>query len=406
MILYLDIFSGISGDMTLGAFVDLGVEAAWIEEHLTSLFAGFGLKTETVYRHHLKAVDLFVEVRDDQTSRQYTDIKKIIIESDLSEFVKEKSLEAFERIARAESAIHGHDMDHIHFHEIGGIDSMVDIIGSFLCVEKLGITRVVASKIPLGSGFIKCAHGRIPVPVPAVAAILKGVPVTGSDAKTEIVTPTGAAIAVTLAQEFGPIPEMEIQGVGYGAGKRDTGSGLPNLLRMVMGKPVEKSREDNERYRDLPEPEDPVFVIHTHLDDTSPEILGFVMELLLEQGALDVSYTPVQMKKNRPGTRIEVLTKPEDLHRLSDLVLAQTSSIGLRYFPCQRKVLKRELVYAKTSFGRIQVKKVYAPDHSHTLVPEYEVLKAIAMEKNLPLKDVYARVMAEANFLDTEGPKR
>lgn len=404
MILYLDMFSGISGDMSLGAFVDLGVPVSWLQERLETVFSGFQLRAETVYRHHLKAVNLFVDAKDDSVSRNYRDIQTLISGSGFSDFVKQKSLSAFERIARAESAIHGQDLDHIHFHEVGGIDSMVDIIGSFLCVETLGIQRVVASKIALGSGFVECAHGRIPVPVPAVTAILTGVPVTGSDARTEIVTPTGAAIAVTLAEGFGPLPDMEIKKVGYGAGKRQTGSRLPNLVRMVLGSLIQEDGQPPGSGSLIRE--DRVLVIQSNLDDTSPEILGFLLELLLEQGALDVSYTPAQMKKNRPGTRIEVIARPEDLDRVTHLILTQTSAIGLRYFPCDRKVLKRDIGYADTGFGKVQVKTIHGLDGSRTRVPEYEVLKKIALEKSIPLKDVYARVMAEANFLDTQQGNR
>ncbi|MBW2654632.1 MAG: LarC family nickel insertion protein, partial [Deltaproteobacteria bacterium] len=225
MIAYVDIFSGISGDMTLGALIDLGVPVDWIKEELSSVLKGFQLKTSIVYQHHLKATDLIVDVIDEEkSSRNYKDIKALIKNSSLPEKVKENSLFAFEKIARAESQIHGKDIETIHFHEIGGIDSIVDIIGSFLAVEYLGIKKVYASPIPLGSGFVACAHGKIPVPVPATLSILKDIPVKSSDATTEIVTPTGAAIITTLASSFGELPEMTIKKVGYGSGKRDTGS--------------------------------------------------------------------------------------------------------------------------------------------------------------------------------------
>jgi uncharacterized protein (TIGR00299 family) protein len=311
MMLYLDLFSGISGDMTLGALIDLGVPREWLEKKLTPILSGFSLRSEIVFKHHLRAVNLFVDVTDANTARTYLDIRELILSADLPEQVKKNSLIAFERIAKAESTIHGKKIETVHFHEIGGIDSLVDIIGSFLGVEYLGIKTIIASKVPLGSGFVDCAHGRIPVPVPATLAILAGIPVTGSDATTEIVTPTGAAIVATLASKFGPLPEMEIAGIGYGAGKRETNSSLPNLLRMVLGKPLaDKDRESGL----LPKIGNPVetaglfqsdsslkretvFVVKTNVDDMNPEILGFVMELLLEKGALDVTFTPVYMKK-------------------------------------------------------------------------------------------------------------
>ncbi len=405
MILYLDVFSGISGDMTLGAFVDLGVPAAYIEEQLGPMFNGFGLKVETVYRHHLKATNVFVDVTDHQTSRHYTDIQHIISDSNLSDGVKEKSLKAFEKIALAESSIHGQDIKTVHFHEVGAIDSMVDIIGSFLCVEYLGIQTVFSSVIPLGSGFIECAHGKIPVPVPAVTRILEGVPVKGSDATTEIVTPTGAAIATTLCSDFGPMPDMKILKTGYGAGKRKTGSSLPNLLRMVLGKALPDN--ENAPYPKTGE-DDPVYVVHTNLDDITPEILGFVMDRLFDKGALDVSYAPIQMKKNRPGTRLEAIVRPEDLSLVTDTILSETSALGVRYAPWDRKTLKREPVDIETEFGTIRFKRVLSLSGTWNLVPEYEQLKDIALKENLPLKAVYARIAAQLDdlgSLDSKGPK-
>jgi len=390
MILYLDLFSGISGDMTLGALIDLGVPLKWLEQKLAPVLSGFSLRSEIVFKHHLRAVNLFVDVEDETTSRTYMDIRELIFSADLPEWVKKNSLAAFEKIAKAESRIHGQKIETVHFHEIGGIDSLVDIIGSFFAMEYLGVKTIIASKVPLGSGFVDCAHGRIPVPVPATLAILKGIPVTGSDAATEIVTPTGAAIVATLAKDFGPMPEMEILGIGYGAGKRETNSRLPNLLRMVLGRAAASSDLDRET----------VFVVKTNVDDMNPEILGFVMDLLLEQGALDVSFTPVYMKKNRPGTLIEVICRGKDLERLSGLILTQTTAIGLRYHACERAVLEREVVTRETSLGPIMVKKITNPEKKIRFMPEYEACKKIAIDKNLPLQDVYARIMAEVNPLD------
>ncbi len=410
MILYLDLFSGISGDMTLGAFIDLGVPLEWLEQKLATVLNGFSLRREIVFKHHLRAVNLFVDVEDNKTSRTYLDIRELILSADLPGPVKKNSLRAFEKIAKAESTIHGREIETVHFHEIGGVDSLVDIIGSFLAVEYLGIKTIIASKVPLGSGFVDCAHGRIPVPVPATLAILAGIPVTGSDANTEIVTPTGAAIVATLATSFGPIPEMEISGIGYGAGKRETSSSMPNLLRMVLGQEVPglgKGDEPDSLLKtdrlfqpDSPLTREKVFVVKTNVDDMNPEILGFVMELLLEKGALDVSFTPVYMKKNRPGTLIEVICHSKDLERLSRLILTQTTAIGLRYHDSERAVLEREVVTMETSLGQILVKKIKDPDNSIRFMPEYEACKKVALEENQPLKDVYARIMAEVNPLD------
>jgi len=403
MILYLDLFSGISGDMTLGALIDLGVPLEWLEQKLKPVLSGFSLQSEIVFKHHLRAVNLVVAVEENTAARTYMDIREIICRADLPEPVKKNSLAAFERIARAESTIHGKQIETVHFHEIGGIDSLVDIIGSFLGVDYLGIKTIVSSKVPLGSGFVDCAHGRIPVPVPATLAILAGIPVTGSDATTEIVTPTGAAIVATLAGSFGPMPEMQISRIGYGAGKRETNSSLPNLLRMVLGEAQPSVGKDSEAdvlfKNESCFHHEKVFVVKTNVDDMNPEILGFVMERLFENKALDVSFTPIQMKKNRPGTKIEVICHGKDLETLSRLILTQTTAIGLRYHECERVVLERAVVTRETGLGQVLVKKVRDPDQVR-YVPEYEACKKIALEQDLPLRDVYSRIMAEVNPLD------
>lgn len=406
MYLYLDMVSGISGDMTLGALVDLGVPLDWVSKKLKPILTGFNLRSEVVFKHHLRAVSLFVDVTDTTQSRHYTDIKELISGADLPEAVRANSLTAFEKIAAAEAHIHGKSMDEVHFHEIGGIDSLVDIMGSFLCLDYLGISRVFASNIPLGSGFVDCAHGRIPVPVPATLAILKGLPVTGSDAKTEIVTPTGAAIVATLAPEFTSMPDMEIKAVGYGAGKRETGSASPNLLRMVIGAPVSGETHTDPFDTDFMDQahmeQDRVMVIKTNVDDMNPEILGFVMEELLDQGALDVCFVPLFMKKNRPATQIEVICRQQDTTKMSRILLTQTTAIGVRYHPCGRLKLKRETMICNTSLGKVQVKKTIDPSGGSRLMPEYEVCARVAREQGIPLKDIYARIMTEVNPLDRD----
>lgn len=398
MIAYVDMFSGISGDMMLGALIDLGVPLDWITQELSKVLKGFQLKSTLIYKHHLKATDLVVEIVDkDASSRNYSDIKALIHQSSLPEKVKRNSLAAFRKIAEAESSIHGHDIETVHFHEIGGIDSIADIIGSFLCMEYLGIHKVFASSIPLGSGVVNCAHGILPVPVPATIAILKDIPVKPSDAKTEIVTPTGAAIIATLASSFGPMPEMTIKKVGYGSGKRDTGSSLPNLLRIVMGEVTADQREKESAVQ-----KERIHVVKTNIDDMSPEIFGFLMESLFENKALDVCYVPVQMKKSRPGLQIEVICRKEDMDNIIHLILTQTSSIGVRTHECERFFLFREKVMIQTAFGELQVKKVINPDNSIRFLPEYDVAKKVAKEKKIPIKDVYNRILCDANALDRE----
>ena len=398
MIAYFDIFSGISGDMTLGAFIDLGVPVEWVEQKLSTVLSGFKIKSTVVEKNHLKATDITVNiVEQHEISRNYKDIKALIKKSSLPEKVKEHSLSAFKKIALAESHIHNKDIETIHFHEIGGIDSIVDIIGSFLCVEYLGIKKVFASVVPLGSGSINCSHGQIPVPVPATLGILKNIPVKPSDAKTEIVTPTGAAIISTLTSSFGTMPEMTIKKTGYGAGKKDTGSSLPNLLRIVLGDPA-----INQKKKNITVQEETVYVVKTNIDDMSPEISGFVMEVLFDNKALDVCYIPVQMKKNRPGMQIEVICKKEDLDNIINTILTETTSIGVRYHECKRDSLVRQNTIVETRFGKLQVKKIVGLDCSVRFIPEYEVAKEVAIKKQIPLKDVYNQILSDANPLDRD----
>ena len=398
MIAYFDIFSGISGDMTLGAFIDLGVPVEWIEKKLSIILKGFQLKTKLVEKNHLKAMDIVVNIIEEQeSSRNYKDIKTLIKNSSLPENVKTNSLTAFKKLAKAESHIHNKDIETIHFHEIGGIDSIVDIIGSFLCVEYLGIKKIFASVVPLGSGSIDCSHGQIPVPVPATLGILKNIPVKPSDASTEIVTPTGAAIISTLASSFGIMPEMTIKKIGYGSGKKDTGSSLPNLLRIVLGEPVVNQTENS-----ITVQKETVYVVNTNIDDMSPEISGFLMEVLFDNKALDVCYIPVQMKKNRPGIQIEVICKKEDLDNIINTILTETTSIGVRYHECKRDSLVRQNTIVETRFGKLQVKKIVGLDNSVRFIPEYEVAKEVAIKKQIPLKDVYNQILSDANPLDRD----
>jgi len=398
MIAYFDMFSGISGDMTLGAFIDLGVPVKWVEQKLSTFLSGFKIETCVVKKNHLKATDITVNiVEQHELSRNYKDIKTLIENSSLPEKVKEHSLSAFKKIALAESHIHDKDIETIHFHEIGGIDSIVDIIGSFLCVEYLGIKKVFASAVPLGSGSTVCSHGRIPVPVPATLGILKNIPVKPSDATTEIVTPTGAAIISTLASSFGTMPEMTIKKTGYGSGKKDTGSSLPNLLRIVLGEPAVNQAENS-----ITVQKETVYVVKTNIDDMSPEISGFLMEVLFDNKALDVSYIPVQMKKNRPGIQIEVICKKEDLDNIINTILTETTSIGVRYHECKRDSLVRQKTIVKTRFGKLQVKKIVNLDNSVRFIPEYKVAKEVAKKKQIPLKDVYNQILSDANSLDRD----
>jgi hypothetical protein len=383
---YFDCFSGISGDMTLGALIDLGTPVEWLQDELSRLpLNGFKLSTAPVMRNGIQATFVTVEIENSEHSRDYKKIKSLIEACPLSDAVKSKSLTIFERLALAEAGIHGCAPEEVHFHEVGGIDAIVDIVGSALCLEKLGIDRVISSRIPLGSGFLDCQHGKLPVPAPATIEILKDVSVFGTDVDAELVTPTGAAIIASLAASFGPLPPMHVKKTGYGAGQRELAD-RPNLLRIITGTaadPAEGLLADQ------------IIILETCIDDMNPEFFGFIMERLYAEGALDVYWIPVYMKKNRPGTLIQVLCEEGGKDRLIQRILSETTSLGVRYYKATRKLLAREQLTVKTSFGKIQVKRVKDPDGGERFVPEYDVCREIAMKRNLPLRVVYETITRE-----------
>ncbi len=384
---YFDCFSGISGDMTLGALVDLGAPLEWLEAELARLpLGGFRLAATSVVRSGLTARRVTVEPADPGAARDFKKIRALLKKCPLTENVKSKSLKIFGILAGAEARIHDCDPDQVHFHEVGGVDAIVDIVGTALCLEKLGIKKVFASRIPLGSGFVDCRHGRLPLPAPATLEILKEVPVYGTDIAHELVTPTGAAIIRGLTESFGRLPPMHVTRIGYGAGQRELAD-RPNLLRVLMGTPADLN--DNIHT-------DQIFVLETAVDDMNPELFGFIMERLFEDGALDVYWIPVQMKKNRPGTIVQVLCRADCSERLIHRLLAETTSLGVRYYPTTRKLLAREQQSLRTSLGEVQVKQVKDPDGNFRFVPEYEICRRIALQRKIPLRDVYDIISREA----------
>ena len=388
MIAWFDIFSGISGDMTLGAFVHLGVPIDWLKKKIASIpLQGFDIRAEDIWHSEIKGVNLFVDIDKNCHAKNYKDIKTLILKSCLSDKTKNLSLSAFKKIAIAESQVHGTDIEKIHFHELGGVDAIVDIVGAFLCIEYLKITHVYAPLIPLGTGFVKCRHGVIPVPAPATLEILKKVPVKNLKIPREIVTPTGAAIITTLVNEFGPIPDMIIDKIGYGSGKNKSDSKIPNFLRIITGHKEKNIFLENDFMTN-----ESVFVVETLIDDMNPEIFSYVMEQIFKENALDLYYIPVQMKKNRPGIKMEVLCKKQDLQNIINLIFKQTTTTGVRYHKVKRTILKRKKVFVKTRFGNIQVKKITQINGTHCLIPEYEICRNIAEKEKIPLKHVYSQI--------------
>jgi uncharacterized protein (TIGR00299 family) protein len=385
-IAYLDCFAGASGDMFLGALLDAGLALDGLRTALSTLpLQGYTLRVEKEERNHLFGTRFIVEVeKDRQPARSFADIKAIIDAAGLSRWVKETSTRIFEDLALEEGKIHDRPPEKIHFHEVGALDSIVDIVGAVFGMESLGIASLHASPLPLGSGFVETQHGRIPLPAPATIALLKGIPVYDSGVRAELVTPTGAALLKGLACSFGAMPPMVVEQVGYGVGSRELPD-RPNLLRILVGRDTEEHRTET------------VAVMEANVDDTNPEWLGFLMERLFSAGALDVLFCPVQMKKGRPAVLIQVIGKPHQKDRLMEILFQESTTLGVRYQMMQRKILAREEAEIDSPWGKMKVKKISRPDGLFQLLPEYDSCRKIALEKGLPIKDVYAWVISRSS---------
>ncbi|SPD75791.1 conserved hypothetical protein [uncultured Desulfobacterium sp.] len=381
-IAYLDCFSGISGDMFIACLLDAGLSFDELSKRLHSLpLDGYQIETVRQSRGHIFGTQFTVNLSSNQkTPRGLSAIKEIINKADLNLNTREKAIEIFDLIAGVEGKIHNLAPEDVHFHEVGAVDSIIDIVGAVIGIEALGIKSIYASHIPVGSGFVKTAHGVIPVPAPATIELLKGIPVFDPGIRHEMVTPTGAALLKCLCSSFGPMPPMIVKDVGYGAGKRDIEE-CPNLLRVLIG-------EEN------PDPAvETVVLLETNLDDMSPEWMGFLMERLLASGALDVAFFPVHMKKNRPATQIQVIAKPDQKEALLEILFKESTTLGIRFSYSQRRVLERAQAEVESPWGKVKVKKVIGRDGSFSLQPEYESCREIALKQNVPLKDVYYWVL-------------
>ncbi|MFC1868492.1 nickel pincer cofactor biosynthesis protein LarC [Thermodesulfobacteriota bacterium] len=381
---YLDCFSGISGDMFLGTLLDVGLPFKELERAIASLpLAGYSLDVKREKKNSLMATRFIVGLSGKtHEHRGLKDIKRIISEGDLSDAVKKKSIHVFESIAEEEGKIHNHSPEEVHFHEVGAVDSIIDIVGTAFGIEYLEIISIYASRLPLGSGFTETRHGRIPLPSPATLALLKGIPVYDSGLKYELVTPTGAALIKEFADSFGSMPPMTVDSVGYGAGSRDLPD-RPNLLRILLGEEIPGEQTDT------------VIILEANLDDTNPEWLGFLMDRLFESGALDVIFCPVQMKKNRPGIQVQIMGKPHQMNDLMDILFRESTTLGVRFRYSQRKILKRSEIEIDSPWGKMNVKKVIRPDGSSFLQPEYESCRRIAEGNSLSLKEVYYWIMSK-----------
>jgi len=408
--LYLDIFSGISGDMFLGAMIDLGVDASALEAELAKLkLAGYQLHVGRKTKANIEGVKFDVHLlpakggepshehghshshsHDDNGGhsheRTFADIQSLINASALSDWVKEKSIAVFRRVAVAEGKVHGMPPGEVHFHEVGAVDSIIDIVGGCIALELLGKPRVLAAPVTEGTGWVDCAHGRFPVPTAATLEILgaRGVTVNQCDEPHELVTPTGAALLAEFAESFGLMRGVTPERIGYGLGTRDMHT-RPNVLRAVLGQAAAATEaEPIDWERDI------VTVIETNLDDINAEHLGHFVETALEAGALDVFHTSIQMKKNRPGVLLTVLCAEGDADRFSEMILRETTALGVRRHAADRRKLRREVVTVETPLGQVRVKLGRLNGELVQTAPEYESCREAAAKAGVPLKTIYA----------------
>jgi pyridinium-3,5-bisthiocarboxylic acid mononucleotide nickel chelatase len=403
--LYLDLISGISGDMFIAALIDLGVDACKLEQELKKLqIEGYHLHVTRGRKASLEGVKFDVHLASEhdhgarphahshahphEHGRTFAQIRQLITKSQLSDWVKQKSVAVFERLAVAEGKIHGVPPDRVSFHEVGAVDSIVDIVGACLALEMLGKPRVLASPVEEGTGWVECAHGRLPIPAPATLAILgaRGIPLSQCDEPNELVTPTGAALLAELVAAFGPMREVVAEKIGYGLGTRDNPR-RPNVLRAVLGDSEVQGEGSGMGAHDWES--DIIAVLETNLDDINAEILGNFMEKALAAGALDVFHTAIQMKKNRPGVLLTVLCAEANASKLSELLLRETSAFGIRRYAAERRKLRRELVTVQTSHGDVTVKVGTLDGKVLQAAPEFDSCKKLADQAKVPIKEIY-----------------
>ena len=379
--------------MILGALVGAGVDAQALRAQLDLLdVEGFSVEFEKVDRSGLSCTLARVTIKPEHVHRHLGDVLKIIYDSRLNDRVKERAAKIFSRLAEAEAAVHNQPIERIHFHEVGALDAIVDVIGAAICFDLLQIDRFVCSPLHFGSGTVEMAHGRFPVPPPAVTELLKDAPIYATDIKGELVTPTGAAIITAVCDDYGPLPLMQLERSGYGAGSR-TYEDFPNALRVLIGK----------EQKDVLETRNPkletLWMLETNIDDLSPQVFGHVMDLALQLGALDCYFTPIQMKKNRPGVLLSVLCRETEKEVLSEMLFSETTTLGVRSYAVERRALERHVVRVETQYGAIDVKVARLNGHVVNEMPEFEQVQAAAVQARVPFRTVERAVrlaLAEA----------
>lgn len=379
-----DCFSGISGDMNLGAMIDLGVDSDFLTGELNKLnLPGWELQVSKDQRHGITGTKVTVRLtRHEHAHRHLSDIEKIINDSSLDLKTRELSIKIFKTIAIAEAKVHGIPVDHVHFHEVGAVDSIIDVVGAAICFNSLNVDAVHVSTVELGGGFVKCDHGMLPVPAPATAEIINGIPVKKGGVDFEATTPTGAAILATLGTDFNPGLEMKIERTAYGVGHKEHPD-VPNLLRVFLGETTVSKESGHD-----------ALLLESNIDDMNPEFFDYISERLFKAGASDVFLSNIIMKKGRPGVVLNIICETELAETVKNIVFTESTSLGIRTFPFRKDTLVRKFETIQTIFGNINIKRSYYNGEEVSYKPEYEDCKRAAAEKGIPVKEVYNRVMA------------
>ncbi len=402
-VLYYDCFSGISGDMHLGAMIDLGVDPGYLIDQLNKLdLSGYEIKITRDQRKGITGtkVDVILDEKahdhghqhDHHPHRNLEDISRIIQDSKLSEAIKDRSIKMFSKLAEAEGKIHNRSMHEVHFHEVGAIDSIVDIVGAAICIESIAPDKIMSSAVELGGGFVKCKHGTFPVPAPATAEILTDIPVKSGAAPYETTTPTGALILACNADEFGPIQDLRISRTAYGIGNREMD--IPNVLRVHLAETPKQDNTSPETQKAL--------VMECNIDDMNPEMYGYVMEILFGLGADDVFITPIIMKKARPASKLTVLCSPDKKDAMTEALLTHTTSLGVRSYAVDKTVLEREFTKIRIKYGEVTVKTAIYQGKYLKSKPEYEDCIRLAKEHGIPVQKIYEEISRQVN-IDEKG---
>ena len=385
-IAYLDCPAGASGDMFLGALLDVGLPASVLEQTIAALdLPGCRLEVQPVLKNGIHATQVSVLADEHHPTRRLADILALTERSTLDSQIKSQAQRMFQRLAEVEAKIHNAEIEQVHFHELSGVDTIVDIVGTLVGFQALGVEAVYASPVPLGRGFVKTAHGQLPLPAPATLALLQGVPVVGSEIEHELVTPTGALLLTTLAQSFGPIPTMTLQAIGYGAGRHDLP--IPNTLRLLLGEATNTGVTI-----------ETLVMLESNIDNLNPEVYDYLLSRLFAVGALDVTLAGVQMKKNRPGTLLSVLCRAAEVDALQEILFAETTTLGVRRYQVERHALPRQVRTVNTVYGPVRVKFAQRGGGRFTVAPEYEDCRMLAEQSGHTLLEIYREAIRAAEI--------